>query len=69
MTKRQWGFTPATGAGYPPYLNVTEQEDGSFTVTVRSPATDDGRCGNDAHISINGDDFRLYLKNLATEIL
>jgi hypothetical protein len=67
MENRQWGFTPA-GTSYPPFLNVTEQDDGSFIVTVRSPATFDGRCGNDAGIAICRDDFRLYIKKLAAEI-
>lgn len=63
MAQKQWGFTPP-GTSYPPYLNVTENEDGSFAVTVRSPAKEDGRCGDCAAITMSGDDFRLYVKGL-----
>lgn len=67
MAKRQWGFTLA-GGNYPSYLNVSEQDDGSFVVTVRSPAAFDGRCGNDAGIAISRDDFRIYVKQLVDEL-
>lgn len=61
---RQWGFTPAESP-YPPYLNVTEKPGGDFVITVRSPAKADGSCGDSSAITMTGDDFRLFLKELA----
>ncbi len=59
-TKRQWAFT-APGASYPGYLNVSERDDGAFSVTVRSPAKQDGSCGEVSVITMDGADFMLWL--------
>ena len=41
----------APGASYPPYISVNWKGD-EVTVTVRSPAKEDGSCGSDAIIEL-----------------
>lgn len=66
MSNQQWGFTPANVPSYPPYLNVTKHDDGSFEITVRSAPKEDGSCGDCASMTMSGDDFKLYVRELAS---
>lgn len=68
MAERQWSFTPP-GANYPPYLNVTELADHTYRVTVRSPATPDGRCGETSAITLSAEDFLPWLKGLHGSVI
>lgn len=52
MPKNVYAHT-APGASYPEYISVNETDDPNlFTVSVRSPAGDDGSCGDTAQITL-----------------
>lgn len=61
--RRQWAWT-ASDAVYPPYVNVSELEDGSFEVTVRAPATSDGRCGETVSMPIPARSLKVLVDEL-----
>ena len=66
-------------AAEPPALTVydasgqvrvrTELDDGTFEITVRSPASDDGRCGASATMPISAFDLRRLVREMAEDLL
>ncbi len=59
-----FAHTPAN-PDYPPYINLSKGDDGTYTVTVRSPRKTDGSCGDSAAIVLDATqiaDLRLALE-------
>jgi hypothetical protein len=53
---------------YPSFLNFTQEDAETVTVNVRSPASLDGRCGQQAMISMHISIFREMLANALKEL-
>jgi hypothetical protein len=60
--RKQAGFTPPTHP-YPPYLNLTLEDD-QLTVTVRAPANADGSMGAASAMTLPVADFRAMVRGL-----
>lgn len=45
-----FAYTPPSMA--PPYMNVSRNDAGDYVITVRSPATPEGRCGETAAMTL-----------------
>jgi hypothetical protein len=47
----------APSSNYPPYISINRTDNGGVSITVRSPAKDDGACGDSAMITLTQDEF------------
>lgn len=79
MTKCIAAHTAGTGLNMPPYINVSEQPDGSVRVIVRGPGVPDGVAGPgtigegeptfrspEAHIDLSADEWQAFVLECVT---
>jgi hypothetical protein len=68
VPERQWAYTPP-GANYPPFVNVMENLDGSFTITVRSSIKENGSCGDIASMTMSDAEFLVLLRTISDALI
>lgn len=61
MPKTLAAFTPAAPASYPPYINISLNDDDQVEITVRSAPDPDGKCGVSAMIALPIGEFAKLL--------
>lgn len=57
-----------TAESYPPYINISKLDDGNYSVTVRSPAKEDGTEGDTAEIVMTPDQFVVFMEVTNTHL-